>query len=107
MCFYTMFNHSKNIKYFHNDHLTNAGMSIYVDAMIIDNYTFVPEPITNHIEKCDKCKRNALELFEMLHNDNEYFNQVSEFYANKDKPLGIEKESMFVRIKYQVYRCRF
>jgi hypothetical protein len=49
-----------------NDHLNEEGISLYVEALVNDTLHKLPIEVVEHVEKCFKCKRDIIEIYDML-----------------------------------------
>lgn len=47
-------------------HMDENGLSLTVEALLLDRYSELPDPLTAHTEQCDRCKEQVLGLFELM-----------------------------------------
>jgi hypothetical protein len=50
-------------------HLNEAGISLYVDALLLEMKEKMPDVILNHVEECMLCKNEIIELHEICKSD--------------------------------------
>ena len=47
-------------------HLSDVGVSLYVDALKLERTSDLPEEILRHVQKCQKCKVEIMGLYTVL-----------------------------------------
>jgi hypothetical protein len=83
---------------FNDAHLNEAGVTLYVDALFLSAIEKVPETILNHVEECQKCKNEILELYEICKSDpNHNFNDSSSLITPEKSRLD-HSIPIFLRI---------
>lgn len=49
-----------------NNHLSENGIAVYVDAMKLDRIKELPTTIVHHVETCEECKMQIMEVAELF-----------------------------------------
>lgn len=49
-----------------NSHLNEEGVALYVDALNLNTFEQLPDPVLEHVSECVTCKLNIEELFQLL-----------------------------------------
>ncbi len=77
-------------KYFSpNNHLSENGIALYVDAIKLEQVGKLPEEILRHVEECEECAMQVMEVTELV-SDDQYDN-------NSEHPFfGPKKQTPFV-----------
>lgn len=47
-------------------HLSDLGIALYVDALMLERVSELPTELQNHTETCDDCRRAAMELYDAV-----------------------------------------
>ena len=67
---YNNFNFLKEeylVKYFNqNKHLNEEGIALFVDALKLDKQAHLPQEVQNHVEDCEPCHREIIELYSAM-----------------------------------------
>ncbi len=50
----------------HSRHLNENGTALSAEALLLDRTTELPNEITEHLERCDRCKIHVLGLLELM-----------------------------------------
>lgn len=50
----------------HNDHLSDEAVSLYAEALKLDKLDQLPQAINEHIESCDHCHAQSIELYSII-----------------------------------------
>ena len=79
-----------------NSHLNEEGVALYVDALNLNTFEQLPEPVLEHVSECDTCKLNIEELFQLLEEVEKREEQRS-FFRPRPKLESLNR-SIFYRI---------
>ena len=52
--------------FFQQDHLSEEGIALYVDALKLNRANELPSDVSVHVENCDVCKEQVIGVFELL-----------------------------------------
>jgi hypothetical protein len=52
-----------------NNHLSENGIALYVDAIKLERIDNLPATIVHHVEECEECKMQIMEVAELLANE--------------------------------------
>jgi hypothetical protein len=58
---------TSEILYFHDGHLSDLGMAVYVDNQAESGFGQIPDSVISHVEECMECKLAILDITEGLH----------------------------------------
>ncbi|MFC1733076.1 hypothetical protein ACFL6I_22485 [candidate division KSB1 bacterium] len=47
-------------------HINEEALSLYVDALMLDNIEIIPEQVIAHVENCTRCKKEIIEVIDMM-----------------------------------------
>ena len=47
-------------------HINEETISLYVDALMLDNIEIIPEQVISHVENCAGCKKEIIEVIEIM-----------------------------------------
>jgi len=82
-------------------HLKDEYISLYIDAHILDKVNELPQEILEHVEDCQVCKQNIINVYDLMknidsikHEEHPYFN------FKKSESINLKKTnfSVFFRI---------
>jgi hypothetical protein len=80
-----------------NSHLNEEGVALYVDALNLNTFEQLPEPVLEHVSECDTCKLNIEELFQLLEEEVEKPEEQRSFFRSRPKLESLNR-SIFYRI---------
>ena len=80
-----------------NSHLNEEGVALYVDALNLNTFEQLPEPVLEHVSECDTCKLNIEELFQLLEEEVEKPEEQHSFFRPRPKLESLNR-SIFYRI---------
>lgn len=72
-------------EYLKEGHLNEAGISLYVDKMLLGETDFITSALLEHVENCQKCKSEIIELYETCKNYPDYKSILDQFSPKKGK----------------------
>ncbi len=52
--------------FLNNEHLSETGIALYVDALKLDRVRDLPVTILQHVEQCDECKMQVMQVAEIM-----------------------------------------
>ena len=61
-------------------HLDENHIALYVDALILDKVEKLPIPVLEHVEDCMDCKKDIIELFEILQSSKKIESQKHPYF---------------------------
>jgi len=47
-------------------HINEETISVYVDALMLDNIEIIPEQVIAHVENCARCKKEIIEVIDIM-----------------------------------------
>jgi hypothetical protein len=53
-------------QFFTDEHLNDSGIALYVDAIVLDRTEALPDSVLSHVEECDTCKHQILQVAELV-----------------------------------------
>lgn len=79
-----------------NLHLNEEGVALYVDALKLNTFEQLPEPVLVHVSECAVCKLNIEELFQLLEEEAEISGEQHSLFRPKPRMKGLNR-SIFYR----------
>ena len=68
-------------------HLTEEEFALYVDAIFLDLVDMLDDPIKHHVMECYSCKRELLEIKDLLEEEKTVINTKEHpFFTRKTPP---------------------
>lgn len=82
-----------------NGHLNDEYISLYIDAILLDKVSALPDEITEHAEECTLCKQSILSGYEFLKDDKTIDLEAHPYFGQKsNSALKKTDYSVFYRI---------
>jgi hypothetical protein len=85
-------------EFFKKGHLNEAGVSFYVDRMLFGEVNLIPDILLEHVENCQNCKSEVLELFEICNNNPGFKTDINASSQKPRKTIFNNKLSILWRI---------
>jgi len=73
------------LEFLNKGHINEAGISLYVDKMLLEETDFIPNVLLEHVENCKKCKSEIIELYEICKNNPDYKTTIHVTFSEKEK----------------------
>jgi hypothetical protein len=71
-----------------NNHLSENGIALYVDAIKLERIDSLPAAIVHHVEGCEECKMQIMEVTELLANEQYDKTMDHPFFGPKKYPFS-------------------
>ncbi len=72
-------------------HLNQSGISLYVEARILDREDELPQKIIQHLGQCAKCQQEALDFYEFMREEDTSCLTPHPFLDRKNTLTGLQK----------------
>lgn len=83
-------------------HLNDAGTTLYVEAMLINRRSDLPELLQDHVEHCAACQREVYEFYQFMQDEDVSNSSAHTFldeYKQAQKPTSVATISLGKRLR--------
>ncbi|EAY30711.1 WD-40 repeat protein [Microscilla marina ATCC 23134] len=89
-------------EFFDGEHLNDAGTTLYVEAMLIDRRSDLPQVMQDHVAHCAACQREVYEFYQFMQDEDVSNSSVHAFldeHKQSLKPASMVSKGLGKRIR--------